>query len=93
VDLLTESLSDNNYKVSQTSLQCLAHIVKTESSTLKPYANAIVPLVVRPRRLASSCRYNDIVHLICDTYFTRYARKHCRPGCMCLRASRFLVPR
>eukprot|EP00200_Dunaliella_tertiolecta_P007760 CAMPEP_0202389096 /NCGR_PEP_ID=MMETSP1127-20130417/81105_1 /ASSEMBLY_ACC=CAM_ASM_000462 /TAXON_ID=3047 /ORGANISM="Dunaliella tertiolecta, Strain CCMP1320" /LENGTH=266 /DNA_ID=CAMNT_0048990739 /DNA_START=32 /DNA_END=829 /DNA_ORIENTATION=- len=46
VDLLTESLSDNNYKISQTSLQCLAHLVKTESSTIKPYANAFVPLVV-----------------------------------------------
>ena len=47
VDMFTESLSDNNHKVSQTALQCLAHLVKTESATIKPYANAVVPLVVR----------------------------------------------
>jgi hypothetical protein len=47
VDLLTESLSDNNHKVSQTALQVLSFLVKTESDTIKPYANAIVPLVVR----------------------------------------------
>ena len=42
----SESLGDNNYKVSQTALNILAHLVKTEADTIKPYANAIVPLVV-----------------------------------------------
>lgn len=55
VDALTELVSDSNHKVSQASLQSLAVLVKAEAETVQPFANVIVPLVVRGTAMGVCC--------------------------------------
>lgn len=46
IDIVSELLADNNFKVAQLSLQVLSCLVKHEADVIKPYGNLIIPLVV-----------------------------------------------